>query len=80
MPIFEYICQKCGKKFEELVASNHSEEIFCPDCGSHKTEKQFSVIGAISTNNNSVQNSCNTNCPGASSCASSHEGCCGCGF
>lgn len=32
MPIFEYECQKCGKKFEELVRS-HEEEVRCPKCG-----------------------------------------------
>ncbi len=32
MPILQYHCPRCGKKFEELVKS-HEEEVLCPDCG-----------------------------------------------
>ncbi|MDO5576407.1 MAG: zinc ribbon domain-containing protein [Fibrobacter sp.] len=77
MPIFEYICEKCGEKFEELVKNENEETVSCPKCNSTEIKKQFSVIGGISMGGGS--NSCNPNCPGASSCGSSHEGCCGCG-
>ncbi|MDE7159198.1 MAG: zinc ribbon domain-containing protein, partial [Clostridiales bacterium] len=32
MPMLEYVCPQCGKKFEELVKS-HEEEVLCPECG-----------------------------------------------
>ncbi|MDE6676468.1 MAG: zinc ribbon domain-containing protein, partial [Clostridia bacterium] len=32
MPILQYECPKCGKKFEELV-KNHDEAVECPACG-----------------------------------------------
>ena len=32
MPILQYHCPKCDKRFEELV-KNHEEEVFCPACG-----------------------------------------------
>ena len=34
MPIFEYICNKCKKKFEEIrVIAMAGEDAFCPKCG-----------------------------------------------
>lgn len=32
MPILQYVCPKCGKKFDELV-KKYTDEAFCPDCG-----------------------------------------------
>ncbi len=32
MPFLQYKCEKCGKKFDELVKS-HTDEVKCPDCG-----------------------------------------------
>lgn len=37
MPIYEFSCQDCGKKFEELVFDETIPP--CPECGSHKTKK-----------------------------------------
>lgn len=42
MPIYEYVCQNCGKKTEKLVSISSAEtEIDCPECG-HKAEKIMS--------------------------------------
>lgn len=41
MPIFEYQCQNCGHKFEELVLGK--EEIKCPKCQSASLKKLFSA-------------------------------------
>ncbi|MGN1061660.1 MAG: FmdB family zinc ribbon protein [Candidatus Scatosoma sp.] len=32
MPILQYKCKKCGKRFEELVKS-YTDVVVCPDCG-----------------------------------------------
>lgn len=40
MPIYEYECTACGKKFEELVFGDDVPP--CPACGSARTEKQLS--------------------------------------
>ncbi|MDE7256613.1 MAG: zinc ribbon domain-containing protein [Clostridia bacterium] len=32
MPILQYKCLSCGKKFDELV-KKFSDEVRCPDCG-----------------------------------------------
>jgi putative FmdB family regulatory protein len=44
MPIFEYVCQECGKNFELLV--RQSTVIECPSCKSQTLEKQLSVFAA----------------------------------
>jgi len=41
MPIFEYLCEQCGREFEELVF-NQSKPVPCPECGSDKTNKLMS--------------------------------------
>lgn len=46
MPIFEYICSQCGGKFEFLEKRDSSDKKTCPQCGSKKLERQFSVFSA----------------------------------
>jgi len=46
MPIYEYICQECGKRYEKFVRSSRAEvELRCPECGSTQAKKAFSVFG-----------------------------------
>jgi putative FmdB family regulatory protein len=49
MPIFEYLCDDCGTKFEKLVrrAGGVTEQIECPSCGrgDHLSE-QYSTFAA----------------------------------
>ena len=40
MPIFEYSCEKCDRKFEELVYGDAAP--VCPYCGSDATHKLMS--------------------------------------
>ena len=48
MPVYEYICKKCGNKCE---LSRHfydsDEDLACPICGKNALEKQFSTFSAI---------------------------------
>lgn len=45
MPIFEYRCDDCSKKFEILHKSSVSaEDIMCPECGSVHNKKLFSAF------------------------------------
>ena len=45
MPIYEYTCQECGKKFEKLMrAMGDQSKAPCPSCGSKKTERAMSVF------------------------------------
>ena len=56
MPIYEYKCQKCGKKFElfqRLGATN--EGVSCPECGTPKPIKQFSVFSSSGTSSSECE-------------------------
>ena len=54
MPIYEYQCKPCGKKFEKLVRSmSSSETVPCPDCGSTQTTRALSVFAAVSSDGGS---------------------------
>lgn len=47
MPIYEYICDGCGHKFEELVRNDKEEaQLTCPQCGQGKPARQLSVFAA----------------------------------
>ncbi len=47
MPIYEYVCPKCGHEFEQLVMSVSSrDDIECPECGSAAPTRQMSVFAA----------------------------------
>ena len=43
MPIYEYICEKCGDEFEMLVF--RSDEPVCPSCGNKQPTKKMSSFG-----------------------------------
>ena len=50
MPIYEYICQDCGEKYEKLIRSSVVKvELKCPQCGSDHGERTLSLFGAIGT-------------------------------
>jgi putative FmdB family regulatory protein len=50
MPIFEYLCEDCGNKFEKLVRRSASENdangVNCPSCGQEHLKQQFSTFAA----------------------------------
>jgi len=44
MPIYEFICKRCGEKFELLVPR---QERKCPKCGSEDLERRFSKLSWV---------------------------------
>ena len=44
MPIFEYLCEDCGSKFEKLV--RNADGVHCPSCGQEHLKQQFSTFAA----------------------------------
>lgn len=47
MPIYEYLCQSCGDRFEKLVRRTETVlEAGCPACGEKKLEQQYSTFAA----------------------------------
>jgi putative FmdB family regulatory protein len=66
MPIYEYVCQDCGQKYEKFVRSMAAKvELMCPQCGSEHGEKAFSVFGAIGTSSTSNESSSSFSAPAA---------------
>lgn len=50
MPIYEYVCQHCGVRFEKFVrAMSSTQPVECPECQSEEVEKAFSVFGVGSS-------------------------------
>jgi putative FmdB family regulatory protein len=47
MPLYEYSCRGCGRRFEVLqrVGADHSG-VVCPACGSGEVAKQFSTFAS----------------------------------
>ena len=45
MPIYEYACQSCDHRFEELVSS-YGTLVACPQCTSGEVEKLLSTFSA----------------------------------
>ncbi len=46
MPLFEYRCRECGKRFEEFVLGNAKPR--CPACQGGRLEKLLSVFAVSS--------------------------------
>jgi putative FmdB family regulatory protein len=47
MPIYEYVCDDCGKRYEQIVLSQ-SQKVACPSCSSKRHTLQLSVFSAHS--------------------------------
>lgn len=54
MPMYEYRCQDCGAKYEQLRRmSDADKDLECPLCGSHNVRREISAcaIGGSSSSN-----------------------------
>lgn len=47
MPIYEYVCEACGDKFEKLVRrAEDGVEAGCPVCGEKHLRQEYSTFAA----------------------------------
>ena len=53
MPIREYVCTKCGDRFENIEIDITTGNVVCPNCGSKKVEQVFSVFSSSSSGKSS---------------------------
>jgi putative FmdB family regulatory protein len=71
MPLYEYVCADCSRKFEKLVR-RFGEAVDCAHCGSPSVEKQLSTfaVGAVSTGPAAAcgQGACESGPCGAGAC------------
>ncbi len=63
MPLFEYLCEACGHRFEHLVREGVAPS--CPKCHGERLEKQLSVFAV-----NVPGSGGGSNVPADSPCAS----------
>ena len=46
MPLYEYRCEKCGKRFEKLRRMQDADQgVACPQCESDEVERLLSIFG-----------------------------------
>lgn len=43
MPVYEFECEECGRRFEELAPSD-TLALACPGCGSSRTRRLLSPV------------------------------------
>ena len=61
MPIYEYLCEDCGSKFEKLV--RNGDEVACPSCGQDHLSQQLSTFSAHASSGRSKSSEM-PSCPG----------------
>jgi putative FmdB family regulatory protein len=61
VPLYEYTCRDCEHAFETLVFDG--EEVECPECRSHRLQRQFSVPARPRAERDALPMSCNPNLP-----------------
>ncbi len=51
MPVYEYRCLDCDKKFEvvETMAEHGEHEVLCPDCRKNNIERIWSRVVAVTS-------------------------------
>lgn len=80
MPLFDFLCQDCGKIHEVLVASLNDAPI-CESCGSRNLKKMLSAHSSMSgAAKNSMPGPGDTACCGSSPAQANCAGpgsCCG---
>jgi putative FmdB family regulatory protein len=53
MPLYEFECKSCEKKYDELAKYDESgkyPEVVCPHCGSKKKDRLMSMVSFTFTN------------------------------
>ncbi|MDI6710591.1 MAG: zinc ribbon domain-containing protein [Thermoanaerobacterales bacterium] len=74
MPIYEFRCPACGKRFEKLCAlGDDTKSIHCPECGAAGPQRLLSTFAARGTDGGPAGGA-GGGCSGcnSSSCAGCH--------
>jgi putative FmdB family regulatory protein len=64
MPVYEYVCRACGRRFERYVRT-FTEQVACPQCAG-EVEKQLSTFAMAGTSSGGGGGAC---CGGGCGCA-----------
>ncbi|GEM_PF-197024 len=51
MPVYDYRCKKCGKKFSITmsITEHDTKRVKCPKCGSRSVEQQVAAFYAVTS-------------------------------
>lgn len=72
MPIYEFRCAGCGRRFEKLCPMGESgENLKCPDCGAPSPKRVMSAFSASGADGGKGSGS------GCGTCSSHNCGSCG---
>ena len=71
MPLFEYLCQDCGRSFEKIVP-RYDSPAACIHCNSGRVEKQLSVFAVAGGTSEPASGG-----PGCGRCGAAEPGMCG---
>ena len=64
MPVFEFTCDQCGKRFDKLFRTVSGEpQAICPACGSKKTHRALSLVNAGESRGGSASGDAAPFCP-----------------
>ncbi len=59
MPIYEYRCERCEERFEQLVPLRAEHPaVTCPRCGTQEIRKQMSTFATTESSRSAKQSSC----------------------
>ena len=76
MPIYEYFCDDCGSKFEQLVRrTEDADAVRCPSCGRDHLTTEYSTFAARAGKAASEPGACGNGMCGTDFCGSG-----GCGM
>ncbi|MGA2532065.1 MAG: zinc ribbon domain-containing protein [Candidatus Aminicenantales bacterium] len=72
MPIYEFVCGKCGRRFECLVSLGKEKEAACPGCGTPDARKLLSSFGIGGGSSRLKASSSNCTSCSTKSCSTCH--------
>jgi putative FmdB family regulatory protein len=44
MPIFDFLCLNCGKKFDLIISNADKNKVLCPECNSSNIKQLLSLF------------------------------------
>jgi len=65
MPVYDYKCTRCGKRFEIVTSVSRRDEATCPECGS-RVERVWQGKCAFGATGRA--GGCSGNCSGCQGC------------
>ena len=75
MPLFEFICQDCGRSFEKILP-RYDSPADCSHCNSKKVEKQLSVFAVAGSSSGESFSESFSEGPGCGRCGAAQPGMC----